>query len=219
MPFRALAIVLLLLPRVAIEAQTSIPSLLLLVKEKVRSGKIVAYDTNESRIAATCARMRCPHAYVALKSTNAPDEVWWLNEFLSPGEKSAADKEWQSHPALRALRPLAARKDSLRTVLQTTLLRRVAEASPGAPWSIAATRFLLFADAADVVGFSGSVFEAPDGRQVMIAPAADLIDAQTRAAPFGQRVTILAVERRWSFPAPEWIAADSTFWRPPVTPP
>ena len=219
MPVRALAITLLLLPRLAIEAQSSIPSLLLLVKEKVRSGKMVAYDTTESRIAATCARMRCPHAYMALKSTSAPDEVWWLNEFLSPADKSAADKAWQSHPAMKMLQPLAARKDSLRTILQTTLLRRVAEASPGAPWSIAGTRFLLFADAADVVGFSGSVFEAPDGRQLLIAPATDLIDAQTRAAPFGQRVTILAVERRWSFPAAEWIIADSTFWRAPVTPP
>jgi len=219
MSLRALAITLLLLPRLAIQAQSSIPSLLLLVKEKVRSGKMTAYDTNESRIAATCARMRCPHGYVALKSTSAADEVWWLNEFLSPADQSAADKAWQSHPAMKMLQPLAARKDSLRTILQTTLLRRVAEASPGAPWSIAGTRFLLFADAADVVGFSGSVFEAPDGRQLLIAPATDLIDAQMRAAPFGQRVTILAVERRWSFPAPEWIAADSTFWRPPVTPP
>src|SRR5215212_1006310 len=139
MSVRTLAITLLLLPCLTIAAQTSIPSLLLLVKEKVRPGKMVPYDTNESRIAATCARMRCPHAYVALKSTSAPDEIWWLNEFLSSAEKSAVDKEWQSHPAMRTLRPLAARKDSLRTVVQTTLLRRTAEASPGAPWSIAGT--------------------------------------------------------------------------------
>src|SRR5512147_144102 len=87
---RTAAVVLLLLfPRMAIGAQGAIPSLLLLTKEKVAAGKLAAYDTNESRIAAMCARLHCPHAYVALRSIAAPDEIWWLNEFVSAAEKSA----------------------------------------------------------------------------------------------------------------------------------
>ena len=210
---------LLLLPMFSIGGQGTIPALLLLTKEKVQIGKMAAYDANESRIAETCARLRCPHAYIALKSMSAPDEVWWLNEYASAAEKSVADKAWQTHPAMKALQPLSARKDSLRQVVKTTLFRRIAEASPGPPWTIAGTHFLLFADAADIVGFSGSVFEAPDGHQVVIASATDLTDAQVRAAPFGQRVTILAVERRWSLPAAEWVAADSAFWRLPLARP
>jgi hypothetical protein len=219
MPPRTVATILLLLPPLVIGAQSPIPSLLLLTKEKVRPGKMVAYDTNESRIAATCARMRCPHAYLALRSIGTPDEVWWLNEYVSAAERSSADSKWQDHPAMRMLRPLGLRKDSLRQVLQTTLLQRRAEASPGAPWSIAGTRFLVVAEGGDVIGFSGSVFEAPNGRPIVIAAAADLGEAQTRAAPYGQRVSVLAVERRWSFPAAEWITADSVFWRSSLAPP
>jgi len=219
MRVRTLAVLLLSLVSIELGAQSSIPSVLLLTKEKVRAGKLAAYDTNEARIAATCMRLRCPHAYVALKSVSALDEVWWLNEYASPAEKTAADHAWQNHPSMKPLQPLSVRKDSLRQVLETTLLRRVAEASPGPPWSIAGTHFLLVAEAGAVVGFSGSVFQSPDGRQTMIAAAADLAEAQLRAAPFGQAVRILAVERRWSFPAAEWIAADSAFWRSPLTSP
>ena len=215
MPARALTALLLVLPRLLLGAQSSVPSLLLLTKEKVLAGKMVAYDTNESRIAATCARMRCPHAYLALRSIGTPDEIWWLNEYVSAVEKSSADAKWQIDPPMKVLRPLSVRKDSLRQVLKTTLLRRIAEASPGPPWSIAGTRFLLFADVSEVAGLSGSVFEAPDGRQIVIAAAADLSDAQQRAAPYGRSVNILAVERRWSFPSAEWISADSVFWRSP----
>ena len=210
---------LLLVPVLPVGAQATIPALILLAKEKVHAGKMAAYDANESRIAETCARLHCPHAYVALKSVTVPDEVWWLNEYVSAVEKSAVDKAWQTHPAMKALQPLSARKDSLRSVLKTTLFRRIAEASPNAPWTLAGTHFLLVADAADVVGFSGSVFEAPDGHQVVIAAATDLSDAQVRAAPFGQHVTILSVERRWSFPATEWVTADSAFWRLPLARP
>jgi hypothetical protein len=215
MPVKTLAVLLLWLLPAQLGAQGTVPSLLLLTKERIRAGKLVAYDTNESRIAATCARLRCPHAYLALKSVSAPDEIWWLNEYASPADKTSADRAWQSHQALKALQPFSQRKDSLRQVLRTTLFRRIAEASPGPPWSIAGTRFLLFAEG-DVVGFPGSVYEAPDGRPIVIAAAADLTEAQTRAAPYGQRVSILAVERRWSVPAPDWITADSAFWRPPV---
>ncbi len=212
---RTLTVLLFAFARVSLGAQNSVPSLLLLTKEKVLIGKTVAYDTNETRIAATCARMHCPHAYLALRSISAPDEIWWLNEYITPAEKSSADAKWQIDPSMKALRPLGLRKDSLRQVLKTTLLKRIAEASPGPPWSIAGTRFLLFADVGEAAGLSGSVFEAPDGRQIVIAGAADLADAQLRAAPFGRSVSILSVERRWSFPSAEWISADSVFWRPP----
>ena len=211
---RILAVLLLVLIRVPLRAQSSVPSLLLLSREKVLTGKMVAYDTNESRIAATCARMRCPHPYLALRSIGTPDEIWWLNEYVSAAEKSSADAKWQTDPSMKVLRPLGLRKDSLRQVLKTTLLRRIAEASPGPPWSIAGTHFLLFADAGEASGFSGSVFEAPDGRQFVIAAATDLSEAQQRAAPYGRSVSILAVERRWSFPSAEWISADSVFWQP-----
>lgn len=211
---RILAVFLFVLSRVPLRAQSSVPSLLLLTREKVLTGKMVAYDTNESRIATTCARMRCPHPYLALRSIGTPDEIWWLNEYVSPAEKSSADAKWQIDPSMKVLRPLGARKDSLRKVLKTTLLRRIAEASPGPPWSIAGTHFLLFADAGEASRFSGSVFEAPDGRQFVIAAATDLLEAQQRAAPYGRSVSILAVERRWSFPSAEWISADSGFWQP-----
>ena len=212
---QTLAALLLVLPRLLLGAQSSVPSLLLITKEKVLTGKMVAYDTNESRVAATCVRMRCPHPYLALRSIGTPDEIWWLNEYISAAEKSSADAKWQMDPSMKLLRPLGLRKDSLRQVLKTTLLRRIAEASPGPPWSIAGTRFLLFADAGEVAGFSGSIFEAPDGRQIVIAAAADLSEAQQRAAPYGRSMSILAVERRWSFPSTEWISADSVFWRSP----
>jgi hypothetical protein len=214
MPARTLAALLLVLPRLLLGAQSTVPSLLLLTKEKVLSGKMVAYDTNESRIAATCARMRCPHAYLALRPIGTPDEIWWLNECLGRREE-LADGQWQNHPSMKVLRPLGLRKDSLRQVLTTTLLRRIAEGVSRPPWSIAGTRFLLFADAGEVAALSGSVFEAPDGHQIVIAAAADLSEAQQRAAPFGRSVSILAVERRWSFPSAVWISVDSVFWRPP----
>jgi hypothetical protein len=61
---------------------------------------------------------------------------------------------------------------------------------------------------------AGTVFEAPDGTRVVVEPAQTRREADVAQARAGQESNVFAVRPSWSFPAREWIAADSSFWQP-----
>lgn len=97
---RLIILVLIGLATTAADAQEQIPQVLLVVREQVRPDSAKVYAKNESEIAGTCARLRCPHPYLALASLNGPREVWWLNVFESQQDKERVDRAWTSNRSL-----------------------------------------------------------------------------------------------------------------------
>src|SRR5262245_35737531 len=88
-------------------------TILQIYKEPLRTGAVGAYDAVEAEGARLCARLRCPHAYLALESQSGPKEVWWLNGYDSPADKQRVADAWAASPALGALRRNAERKAPL----------------------------------------------------------------------------------------------------------
>ena len=92
--------------------QEGTPQFLLIVRELVRPGNEAAYDANELKIAEACARLKCPHPYLALVSADNPREVWWLNAFASSEERDGLDAAYaRNEQLMAALAPLGKRKE------------------------------------------------------------------------------------------------------------
>jgi hypothetical protein len=131
-----------------VQIQEETPLFLLIVRERLRPGCEEAYDTNEVRLAAVCAKLQCPHPYLALASTAGPKEVWWLNAFASQEERDGLDAAYaRNEPLMAAMRPLGKRKEDFRAS------GAVFETSDGDRFVIASTQ--TRADADDLVTRSG----------------------------------------------------------------
>ena len=195
-------------------AQEEIPQLLLIVREQVRPDSVETYATNESEIAGTCARLTCPHPYLALTPISGRTEVWWLNAFASREDKERVDRAWASSESLMAeLRPLGKRKEQLRQALRTTLTTHRPDLSPGAAWRVEGARFFVVTVGLGDRQPEGAVFESPDGQWFVITPAATRAAADRVAAGADAGSLVLAVQPQWSFPSDDWVAADPDFWK------
>jgi hypothetical protein len=188
------------------------PSLLLIVRERLRAAMVDAYARNEREIAASCAALNCPHPYLALASDERL-EVWWFNAFTSEDEQKAVESAYARNDALMArLAPLGERKAEFRESLSTTLTRYNREASGGATLQIAGARFVVVAPNQLETQTGAGVFEAADGQRFVVAPAPTRAAADRIAARLGPDTTLLAVRPEWSYAAAAWIAADPGFW-------
>jgi len=198
----------------AADAQVQTPNVLLVVREHVRPDSAKVYAKNESEIAGICARLKCPHPYLALASLYGPREVWWLNVFESQQDKERVDRAWAGNATLMAqLRPLGKRKEQLRQGLTTTLATYRPDLSTGVILRINGARFFVITVRHDRHNADGAVFESPDGQYFAITPAETRDVADRAAARAGAGSRILAVQPQWSFPADSWIAADPVFWK------
>jgi hypothetical protein len=188
------------------------PSLLLIVRERLRAAMVEAYAGNEREAAAASAALNCPHPYLALASDDLL-EVWWFNAFTSEEEKKEVESAYARNDALMArLAPLGERKAEFRESLSTTLTRYRPEASSGSTLQIAGARFVVVAPD-QLEGKTGAaVFEAADGQQFVVAPAPTRAAADRIAAALGRETTVLTIRPEWSYPSAAWIAADPGFW-------
>src|SRR5262249_18661315 len=168
---------------------------------------------NERRIAAACARLSCPHPYLALMTVAGAPEVWWLNTFASQEEKQQVEAAYARNEGLMAeLQALSKRKEAFRRAESTTLTEYLANLSPGALWRVRGARFFVIGttqseDAAAVV------FESSDAQRFVVRSAHTRKEADRIAGRAGAGSVILAVQPQWSFPDQAWIAADQEFWR------
>jgi hypothetical protein len=191
-----------------------LPQFLLIVREQLRPESHDAYGKNELKIAAACARLRCPHPYLALASVTAPGEVWWLNAFASQEEKDQLEAAYARNERLMAkLRPLGKRKEAFRHTLTTTLTKHRPDLSGGAVWRVNGARFFVISATQDEGEAVGAVFESSDGQRFVVVSADSRAEADRIAARAGPGSVLLAVQPQWSFPALAWIAADPDFWK------
>jgi serine-type D-Ala-D-Ala carboxypeptidase/endopeptidase len=190
------------------------PELLLIVQEELKPRSITRYDRLETKIARECVRLQCPHPYLALESVARPKVVWWLNAFASPAEKDRVEQAWQRNEAARqALRTLSQQKKGLTRQPITFLTRYREDLSNAASWKMSGTRFFVLRVTKEESQSGHSVFEAPDGRLFVFAPAPSRQEADRQAKLAGPGAQVLAVQPRWSLPAETWIVADPEFWK------
>jgi hypothetical protein len=190
------------------------PRVLLIVRERLRPGRADAYAENERRIAAVCARLGCPHPYLALESVAGPPEVWWLNAFASEREKDDVTAAHARNERLASeLRPLGQRKEGFRQSLTTTLTKHRPDASGHVHWRVGGARFFVATLGPESGGASGVVFESPEGQRFVLWPAESRGAADRIAGQAAPGAIVLAVRPQWSFPDRDWIAADPDFWK------
>jgi hypothetical protein len=211
---RAPIVALSVLYPMALLAQERPTQVLLIVQERLKPNSMHAYDRNEREIARTSARLKSPHPYLALESVSEPKEVWWLNAFESEGHKDSVMQAYErNHELSVALRKLGRRKAALRYEPVSIVTTYKGELSDERPFSVSGARFFVVTVTNDVGKSGGSVFEAPDGRRFVLAPAARRQEADRKAAAAGAQARIFAIRPSWSFPADAWVAADPGFWR------
>jgi hypothetical protein len=70
-------------------------------------------------------------------------------------------------------------------------------------------RYLVITVTRSTAPLTGTVFDSPDGMRFVVTPSKTRQEADAARATAGPEATILAVRPSWSFPASEWIAAES----------
>jgi hypothetical protein len=188
------------------------PRLLQIHCETVVAGAHQAYHAIETDTARRCSSLGCPHAYLALQALAEPREVWFLNGFESASEQQSVVDAYRGNARLmEALTRNGQRKAALTTNPHSVVASYRADFSRGAPWTMGGGRFLVVGAGTTSQGFLGTVFEAPDATHFDLRAAATLADAEA-ARSTDPSSRILTVRPSWSFPAPDWIAADPALW-------
>jgi hypothetical protein len=214
MRFQAPVVALSIFVPMSVLAQERPPQVLLIVQERLKPENVRAYDKNEREIARTSARLKSPHPYLALESLSGAKEVWWLNAFESQADKDRVMQAYErNHELAVELRKLGGRKAAFRYEPITIVATYRGDLSDERAWSMSGARFFVVTVANEEGKFDGSVFEAPDGRRFVFAPAATRREAELTAARTGARARVFAIRPSWSYPADAWIAADPGFWR------
>src|SRR6185295_4965923 len=127
-----------------VNAQSDTPAFLLIVRESLRPESVEAYNENELQLARACATLNCPHPYLALISTNEPNEVWWLNAFASAEQKDGlSDAYARNEPLMNVLVPLGKRKEGFRTSLTTSVAKYAQSSSNDVAFRIVSARFVV----------------------------------------------------------------------------
>lgn len=191
------------------------PRILQVFREPLKPGVEAEYDRIESEIARSCAKLRCPHAYLGLESLTGPKEVWWFNGYDSPADHKQVAEAWaKNEAALAVLGNLSPRKARLTEKPIEAFANYRPDLSAGPPWLIGRGRFLVITVTRSTPKGNGSVFETDDGTRFVIVPARTRAEADAEAAAAGAESRVFAVHPSWSHPAEDWIAADPPFWRP-----
>ncbi|HYL12532.1 MAG TPA: hypothetical protein VEV41_05835 [Terriglobales bacterium] len=203
-----------------IAAHAQPPKILQIYREPLKPGVEAEYDRIESDTARKCAKLRCPHSYLAIESVTGPKEVWWFNAYDSVADKNQVADAWAKNKvALKVLGKNSKRKARLTSKATNVFANYRQDLSAGPLWLIGHGRFLVITATKTTQPIHGTVFEADDGTRFVIVPALTREQAEMAAAA-GAASRMFAVRPLWSHPAEEWIAADPEFWRAsPLTKP
>jgi hypothetical protein len=191
------------------------PSLLQIVREPLRPGGEAAFHAIEEERARISAALGCPHPYLGAESLTGSKEAWWFNGYESPAEKEQVyDAYAKNAPLLEAFQQSAEPKASLTFEPIEVFTSHRPDWSVGAPWRLGDGRFLVITVTRSNRRITGTVFEGPDGTRFIVRPVQTRQEADAVRASAGAESNILAVRPSWSFPAKEWVSADSQFWQP-----
>ncbi len=193
-------------------AQQAPPRFLYIYRDSLRDGVDSAYDAIENDAARICDDFRCPNPYLGLRSLSGTHEAWWINTFQGEADSARVASAYARNGALMgALRAITERKTGLvgRPIEGFAVHRP--DLSRGPAWSVTGARFLVVTVTRRRRPSWGSVWETADSTLYVMR----LVRTRAQAETLGRRqgARIFAVRPNWSMPAPEWVAADSLFWR------
>lgn len=208
---RTVVALVLLLPSSLI-AQHAEPRFMYIYRDSLKQGIDSAYRAIENDGAQICADLRCPNPYLAIESLSGPHEAWWLNTFASERDTTRVANVYATNrPLSDALGTVAKRKSGLiGKPLQGFAVYRH-ELSRGPAWTVAGARFIVVTVTRTHRPTDGSVWEMADSSLYVLRPVRTLRQAEALAQQVGAR--IFAIRPNWSMPAPEWVLADTGFWR------
>jgi hypothetical protein len=190
-----------------------VPQILQIYRDYVMPGGEATYRAIEEDAARICVELACPHPHLAIESLDSPHEVWWLNAYGSETQVQQVAAAYQANVELTAaLAAIARRKEAITGRPSNELLHHRPDLSTDQAWDLGGARFMVVAETLEEHRLPGSVYEAPDGRRVVlrIATAPEAADALVRAGGLAGR--IFAVRPYWGLPSPDWIAAAPAFW-------
>jgi hypothetical protein len=172
------------------------------------------YTKIEEDAARTCARLKCPNPYLAIRALNGPDEVWILNFYDSDAEIARVARAYE--PLASEMGRIAERKKNLVLAPEDLLAYLQDDISAGAANLLTGARFISFTTTTfdpDHLKYSdltirGWVFRlVSDASMLVVTPSRELpgsADPKTR---------LFMIVPGMSFPAPAWIEADPQFWK------
>jgi hypothetical protein len=191
------------------------PRILQIYREPLKPGSEAAYRAIEEDTARLSTALGCPHPYLGIESLTGSKEVWWFNGYESSAEQGQVRDDYAKNTRLMAaLQQNSKRKANLTLEPSEVFASYRQDLSAGTPWILGHGRFLVITGTRSGRRITGTVFEAADGTRFIITPAGTLEEADAAKALAGQESNVFAVRPSWSFPAKEWIAADSLFWQP-----
>jgi len=197
-----------------VEAQPA-PSLLQIVREKVRPGAEREYGKIEEELARACARLGAPNRYLALASITQPTEVWWLNMYASEAAVARIAEGYARNSALMTtLRELSARKTGMTDVPIDLMTKYRSDLSSPDAWRIGELRYAAVRELEAPATSAGAVFQSPDGRAFVLVAASDRNDAEQRAEQLGVGARIFEVRPLWSLPEDTWVSLNPQLWKP-----
>jgi hypothetical protein len=191
------------------------PYILQIVREPLKPGSEAEYSAIEEDIARAAVAFGCPHPYLGVESLTGSKEVWWFNGYQTSAEqKQTYDDYAKNARLLEALRQNSQTKARLTLDPIEVFARYRPDLSVGPLWILGHGRFLVIAVTQSDSQIPGTVFEASEGTRFIITSAQTRQEADAARALAGPESNIFAVRPSWSFPAAEWILADSRFWQP-----
>jgi len=186
------------------------PQILQIVREPIKPGQDEAYRVIEEETAHLSVVEGCPHPYLAAESLTGAKEIWWFNGYRSAAEqKQVADAYATNNRLLTSLQRQSARKSVLTLNPIELVVTYRPDMSSGTPWTVGHGRFLVITVPTRPGKRDGTVFETPD-HTYLVVRSTQTRDAADRLAERDSNV--LQVRPTFSFPEPEWIASDASFW-------
>jgi hypothetical protein len=192
-------------------------AILQIVREPLKPGSDAEFSAIEEDRARVSVRLGCPHPYLGTESLTGSKEAWWFNAYESSSEQQQVAAAYAKNTALLAeYQRTAGPKARLTLEPIETFAHYRPDLSIGKPWVPGRGRFLVITVTKSDRRITGTVFEGSDGTRFIVAPAQTRAEADAVRAFAGPEATILAVRPSWSFPAKDWVDADSAFWQPHV---
>lgn len=192
------------------------PRILQIHREALKPRSEALYQAIEEDTARLQAKHGCPHPYLAVESLTGSKEVWFFNGYRSSAEQRRVYDDYAKNTRLLAALQRNSRRKSRLTLPPTnTFANYRQDLTVGVPWILGQGRFLVITVTKGLPRVSGTVFEAEDGTQFIVTIAHTRREADRAARQAGSPSRVFAVRPSWSFPAKQWIAADSRFWRLP----
>jgi len=189
------------------------PKILYIYREFWKSGTQAALDRIDAEAARMCIDLGCPHPYLGIESLTGPKEVWYLNGFRSFGEQEQVREQYTKKDLFATMSRFTQQRDPFQSEPGKDAYSYYRpQLSRGIPWILGKGRFLVIAVTSASPTLDGTVFETEQGMRFIVTPAETRTEADAKLSSAGSSAKLFAVRPQFSMPAPEWVAADPSFW-------